>query len=114
MGKNGAKINKLFLRQLIIILFLQLAVTGLQAQPREVKQAEKRYEWLLKQEKKAYDDKRKATLKHRYEIQSKDVQARMKETEKRSKQYGRKQKESWFKNIFKNKKYKQKRKRKPR
>ena len=114
MGKNGTKIIKLFLRQLFLILLLQIQFTGVQAQSREVKKSERNYERLLKQEKKNYDKKRKATIKHRYEIQSSDVKARMKETEKRSQRHGRKQKESWLKNIFKKKKYKQKRKKKPR
>jgi hypothetical protein len=114
MGKNGTKIIKLFLRHLFLILFLQIQLAESQAQTREVKKAERNYARLLEKEKKDYDKKRKATIKHRYEIQSKDVQARMKQTEKRSQQHGRKQKESWIKNIFKKKKYKAKRKRKPR
>ena len=114
MDKNGTKIIKLFLRQLFIILFLQIQFAGIQAQSREVKKAERNYARLLEQEKKDYDKRRKATIKHRYKIQSSDVKARMKETEKRSQQHGRKQKESCIKNIFKKKKYKTTRKRKPR
>ena len=114
MGKNGTKIIKLFLRYLFLFLLLQIQFKEAQAQSREVKKAERNYTRLLEKEKKDYDKKRKATIKHRYAIQSSDVKARMKETEKRSQQHGRKQKESWINNIFKKKKYKTKRKRKPR
>jgi len=114
MGKNGTKIIKLFLRQLFIILLLQIQFAGVQAQSREVKKAERNYQRLLEKEKKDYEKRRKATIKHRYAIQSNDVKARMKETERRSQQHGRKQKESCLKKIFKKKKYKQKRKKKPR
>ena len=113
MGKNGTKIIKLFLRGFFLILFLQSGLMDVQAQSRKVKQAERKHERLLKQETKNYDKRRKATIKHRYEIQSRDVQERMKQTEKRSQQHGRKQKESCFKNIFKKKKYKKGRSKKP-
>ena len=110
MGMNGTKIIKLFLRGLFIILFLQIGSGNVQAQPRKVKQAERKYERLLDREKKDYEKRRKATIKHRYEIQSRDVQERMKATEKRSQKFGRKQKDPWIKSIFK-KKNKRKRKR---
>ena len=111
MGKNGTKIIKLFLRFLFLYLFFQCSFATVQAQSRKVKQAERKYEQQLKQEKKDYDNRRKATIKHRYEIQSKDVQERMKNTEERSRKYGRKQKEPFWKNIFKKKKKKPNRKR---
>ncbi len=114
MGKNGTKIIKLFLRQFFLILFLQFVCTGVQAQSRKVKQAERNYEKVLKKEQQAYDKKRKATIKHRYAIQSQDVKERMKETEKRSQKYGRKSKDPWLKNLFNKNKKRKKRKRKPR
>ena len=111
MGKNGTKIIKLFLRGLFLFLFLQLIFTAVHAQSRKVQKAERKYEQLLEREKKEYDKKRKATIKHRYEIQSKYVQERMKETEKRSEKYGRKQKDPWYKSIFNKKKKRKKRRR---
>lgn len=114
MGENGTKIIKLFLRQLFLILSLQYAFTGIQAQPKEVRQAERKYERLLEQEKRNYARQREATIRHRYEIQSPDVKARMKETEKRSQKYGRKNKDPWCKNIFDKKKKRTQRIKKPR
>ena len=92
-------------------MFFQCSSVGVQAQSRKVKQAERKYEQQLKKEKKDYDKRRKATIKHRYEIQSKDVQERMKNTEARSRKYGRKQKDPFYKNIFRKKKRKPKRNR---
>ena len=103
MGKNGTKIIKLFLKFFFVFLFLQFSYTLVQAQSREVRQSERRYEQQLNQEKKAYEKRRKATLKHRNEIQTQAVRDRMKETEKRSRRYGRKQKQPFCK-IFCNKK----------
>ena len=85
-------------------LFFQCSFVSVQAQSRKVKQAERKYEQQLKQEKKDYDKRRKATIKHRYEIQTRDVQERMKNTEKRSRKFGRKQKDPFYKNIFSKKK----------
>lgn len=82
------------------MLFLTFSFTPVQAQSRKVKQAERRYEKIRRQEQRDYDKRRKATLKHRYKIQTKEVQERMKETEKRSRKYGRKQKEPFYKDIF--------------
>ena len=96
MGKNGTKIIKLFLRFFFVFLFLQCSYTLVQAQSREVKKAERKYERQINQEKKAYDKRRKATLKHRYGIQTKEVRDRMKETKERSRRYGRKQKEPFY------------------
>ena len=110
MGKNGTKIIKLFPGFFFLILLLQLSFSQVQAQSRKVKQAERRSEKLQKQEQKDYDRRRKAALKHRYEIQTPEVKERMKETEKRSGKYGRKQKEPFYKDIF-NRKKKRKRKR---
>ena len=111
MGKNGTKIIKLFLRFFFVFLFIQFSCTLVQAQSGEVKRAERRQEQLINKEKKAYDKRRKATLKHRYEIQTREVRDRMKETEERSRRYGRKQKEPFYKNICNKKKRKKRKKR---
>ena len=102
MGKNGTK---------IIILFLLLSVYPLQAQTRKVRQAERRQEQFDKQEKKEYEKRRKATLKHRYNIQTKEVRERMKQTEMRSAKYGRKKKDPFYKDLFNKKKKRKKRRR---
>ncbi len=92
-----------------MFLFLQCSNTLVQAQSRQVKKAERRHTQQLNQEKKAYDKRRKATLKHRNEIQTQGVRDRMKETEKRSRKYGRKQKEPFYKGICNNKRKKRRR-----
>ncbi len=106
MGKNGTKLIKLFLRFCFLFVFLQYSIAPAQAQSRKVKQSERNYEKVRKQEKKDYEKRRKATLKHRYEIQTKEVQARMKATEQRSRKYGRKQRDPFYKDLFKRKKKK--------
>lgn len=101
---NGPKIIKLFLR-LFFLAFLVLSFSsGAQAQSRKAERAQKKYDRLVEKEKKDYEKRRKETIKHRYEIQSPEVRERMKATEKRSRKYGRKQKEPFFKRIFKGKK----------
>lgn len=102
MGMNGTK---------IIILLLLLSVYPLQAQTRKVRQAERKQEQLVKQDKKEYEKRRKATLKHRYNIQTKEVRERMKQTEMRSAKYGRKKKDPFYKNLFNKKKKRKKRRR---
>ena len=98
-----------------MFLFLQFSYTLVQAQSREVRQSERRYGGQqLKKEKKAYEKRRKATLKHRNEIQTKAVRDRMKETEKRSRRYGRKQKQPFYKNLCNKKKKKNRKKKRPR
>ena len=106
MGKNGTKIIKLFLRCLFLFLFLQCPVTWAEAQSRKVKKAEREHARVLKKEKNDYEKRRKSTIKHRYKIQSPSARERMKETEKRSRKYGRKQKEQLCKRIFAKKKIK--------
>jgi cell division protein FtsL len=108
MVKNGTKINKLFLWFLFPVFLSTITVSGAEAQSRKVKQAERNYQQQLKKEQKDYDKRRKAALKHRYSIQSKEVKERMKETEKRSKKYGRKKKDPFYKNIFKRKRKRRK------
>ena len=91
---------KLFPLLIFQLLLLLIPCRSVQAQSKKVKQAERRYEKELEHEKKEYDKRRKETLKHRFEIQTPEVQQRMKETEKRSRLYGRKQKEPFYKKIF--------------
>ncbi len=111
MGKNGTKIIKLFLRIFFLFLFLQLTFAPIQAQTRKIRQAERKQEQINKKEKKEYEKRRKATLRHRYEIQTAEVRKRMKQTEMRSRKYGRKKKDPFLKNLF-NRKKKRKKQRK--
>jgi len=112
VDKNGAKINKLFLIRIYLFMFLLLQpVAFLQAQTKKVRQAERRQEQLKQREKKEYEKKRKATLKHRHDIQTKEVQERMKETKKRSDHYNQGKKEPFYKDLFNRKKKRKKRRR---
>ena len=111
MDKNGTKIIKLFLIRVFLFLFLLLPLASLQAQTKKVRQAERRQEKLTQKEKKEYHQKRQAALKHREDIQSKEVQARMKETKKRSDHYNKGKKEPFYKNLFNGKKKRRKRRR---
>ena len=112
MDKNGTKINKLFLIRIFLLLFLMLQpVATLQAQTKRVKQAERRQEQLKQKEKRLYEKKRKAALKHRQDIQTREVQDRMKETKKRSDQYNKGKKEPFYKDLFNRKKKRKKRRR---
>jgi uncharacterized protein YlxW (UPF0749 family) len=110
--KNGTKINKLFLTKVFLLAFLLLQpLISLQSQTRKVKKAERRQEQLERKEKKEYEKRRKAVLKQRYDIQTKEVQDRMKATRKRSEQYNKGKKEPFYKDLFHRKKKKRKRRR---
>ena len=93
------------------ILLIIIPYGSVQAQTKKEVQAQRRYEKVLEREKRDYDKRRKETLKHRFEIQTPEVQERMKETEKRSRLYGRKQTEPFFKKIFNRNKFRKKRRR---
>lgn len=108
---NGTKIIKLFLGMAFLFLFLDCSLVRVEAQSRKVRKAERKYEQMQKEETKDYEKRRKAALKHRYDIQTPEVKDRMKETEKRSKKYGRKQKDPFFRDLFDRKKKKRKKRR---
>lgn len=101
MGKNGTKINKLFLRLFILFFVTTGFPAGVQAQSRKAEREQKNYDKLVEKDRRAYEKRRKETIKHRYEIQSPEVKDRMKATEQRSRLYGRKQKEPFLKELFK-------------
>ena len=112
MDKNGTNIIKLFLIRIFLFLFLLLLpVASLQAQTKKVKQAERRQEQQNLKEKKGYEQRREAALKHREDIQTKEVKARMKETRKRSDNYNKGKKEPFYKGLFNGKKKRRKRRR---
>jgi uncharacterized protein YlxW (UPF0749 family) len=109
---NGTKINKLFLIRVFLLAFLVLQpLVSAQSQTRKVKKAERRQEQLERKEKREYEKRRKAVLKQRYDIQTREVQDRMKATRRRSEQYNKGEKEPFYKNLFNRKKKKRKRRR---
>jgi hypothetical protein len=110
VNKNGAKINKLYLIRIFLLGFLMLLpLAALQAQTRKVKQAQRRHEQLEKREKMLYEKQRKDALKHRHDIQTKQVKDRMKETKKKSDAYNKGKKEPFYKELFNRKKKRRKR-----
>jgi len=112
VDKNGTKIIKLFLIRIYLFLFLLLLpFASLEAQTKKVRQAERKQEQQKLKEKKGNEQKRQAALKHREDIQTKEVKARMKETKKRSDNYNKGKKEPFFKGLFNGKKKRRKRRR---
>jgi hypothetical protein len=76
-------------KSVIFILVALLAVLNVYAQPRQVKRAIRAKDQKEVQAKKDYDKKRKAVLKHRFDIQNKEVQERMKLSAKKSDLYNK-------------------------
>jgi hypothetical protein len=105
-------LNKIGIKIAILFLLVLPALT-LQGQARTQKKIERREVQLDRKERKDYEKRRKEALKHRYSIQSPEVQARMKESKKKADSYNRKKKEPFFERLFK-KKRKKKPKKKPR
>ena len=103
--KNGIKIALLF-------LFL-LPALPMEGQPGTEKKIERLEVRKLQKEKKEYEKRRKAAVKHRYSIQTKEVQERMKESKKKADNFNKSKKEPFFEELFK-KKRKKKYKRKKR
>ena len=73
----------------LFLFLLLLPFASLQAQTKKVKQAERKQEQGMLKEKKGYEQRRQAALKHREDIQTKEVKARMKENKKRSDHYNK-------------------------
>ncbi len=55
---------------------------------------------LERKESRDYEKRRKAALKHRYKIQTKEVRDRMKESEKKAKKYNRALRDPFYKDLF--------------
>lgn len=70
------------------------------AQSRHVRKVISKQEKQAEQEDQDYQKRRKKVLKHRYDIQTKDVQERIKLSEKKSKQYNKSKEEPFFSNLF--------------
>ena len=85
----------------ILLLFLiLLPVLPAQGQPRTQRKIERREAALDRKERKEYEKRRKAALKHRYSIQSEEVQERMKESKKKADKFNKGKKEPFYKKLF--------------
>ena len=105
------KLNKLPIKKLILgLLIISTPVFPVYSQSRKVRKAIKKSEKAEENTEKTYSQGRKEALKHRYEIQYKEVQKRMKASEKKAGKYYKNNREPFYKEIF-TRKRKQKRKR---
>jgi hypothetical protein len=106
------KLNKLQIKKLILgILIVSIPVSPVYSQSRKVRKAMKKSENAEENTEKTYDKGRDEALKHRYDIQTKEVQKRMKESKKKADQYNRSNREPFYKELFNRKKKHKKRKR---
>ena len=104
--RNGIKIAILF-------LFL-LPALPMEGQPRTERKIERQEAQMKKKARKDYEKRQKAAVKHRYSIQTKEVQDRMKESKKKADKFNKGKKGSFFKKLFKKKRKKtHKRKKRP-
>ena len=93
---------KLLIKRIIFVFLISfLNFVLLTAQSREEARLEKEKEKILKWEQKAYDKYRKKVLKHRFEMQTREVQKRMKKSRKISDHFNRKGSRPLLKRIFK-------------
>jgi len=86
---------------LIVALLVSSALT---AQQKQISKAAKKKEQVERSYKKAYAKARKATIKHRYEIQSKPTQEMMDAADKRARAFNRQNDPAFLERIFKKKK----------
>ena len=89
--RNGTKIAILF-------LFL-LPALPMEGQPRKEKRIERLEAKKARKERKDYEKRRKATVKHRYDIQTKEVRERMKESRKKAEKFNKSSREPFFKKL---------------
>ena len=103
-SKFNAKLVKLLFGRLFFMLMILFILQGCfhQRKSRTVRKAENRIEQADSKREKAYEKERKDGLKHQYEIQTKEVQERMKQSRKNAEKYNRqmRKRESFFKRLF--------------
>jgi len=90
----------------ICFLVLLLPASHGYAQSRMVRKAISSQDKKAEQQEEDYQKKRKAVLRHRFDIQTKEVQKRMKLAKKKSRQYNKSREEKPFSNLFDNKRKK--------
>jgi hypothetical protein len=95
-----------FKEVVLFILILLLSAKPGYTQPRHVKKAIRTQERKSELEDQDYDKRRKKVLKHRFDIQTKEVQDRMKLSEKKSRQYNKPRRDPFYKNLFTDKRRK--------
>ncbi len=83
----------------MIVLIIPLALAA-QRPSRKVRKAVAKTEKVEKKQDNAYEKARKKELKHRFDIQTKEVQDRMKQSERESKKNNKRKKEPFLKRLF--------------
>ena len=99
---------KLSLKRIGFILLIVLAPMILYGQKpsKQVRRAQKKYEKTEENKKKAYENAIKKSNKHKFDIQTKETQKRIKESRKEAKQNTKTRKDPFFVRPFKKKKAK--------
>jgi hypothetical protein len=90
----------------LVLQFLLILTIPLYSQTGKAGKAIKKQERVEKSAIKDYEKTRKKTLKHRYNIQTPEVQERMKSSKNKVDQYHKQKNKPAFKDIFKRKKRK--------
>jgi hypothetical protein len=102
---HNTKLSKLYLRKFLIFILFSLFVTApLQSQSSKAAHAIKKQERAEKTLERDYEKSRKAALKHRYKIQTPEVQERMKASQKKVDQFHKQKNKPVLKDLFKRKK----------
>ena len=113
MGNNRLIALYKYAVKILILFLVLLPVLPLRGQPRTERRVERREASLERKERKDYEKRRKEALKHRYSIQTKEVQERMKESRKKAERFNKSKREPFFRTLFQ-KKRKKTRKKRPR
>jgi hypothetical protein len=90
---------------LLLIVVLLLAMPMGYTQEGKTAEASKKKEEIQKARKKAYENARKWTLKHRRAIQTKETRKRMDEADKRADAYNRQNNKKWWEKICKKRRH---------
>jgi hypothetical protein len=93
---NGMVVRKWF----SLIIFLFLAMPLIYPQQGNADGAAKKKEEVRKAHKKAYENARKWTLKHRRAIQTPETRKRMDAADRRADAYNRQNEKKWWEKIF--------------
>lgn len=78
----------------------------MEGQPGTMKKIERLEARKARKEKKDYEKRRKAAVKHRYSIQTKEVQERMKLSKKKADNFNKRKKDPFFKELLRKKRKK--------
>lgn len=93
------------IRQIFILIVCLILSVKVYPQQGKAAAATKKNEHVKEENKKAYQNARKKTIKHRKEIQTKETRLRMDETDKRADAYNKRNDKKWYQDIFKKKKH---------